>query len=313
MDYTTLGRTGLRVSVMGLGCGGPSKVGMHTGRSRAESVRLIRGALDLGVNLVDTAEQYHTEDLVGEALRGVPRDSVVVCTKRSTWETGPAPSPEAFTKSLEDSLRRLRMDCVDVYHLHGVRPGIYTQARDALVPVMLKLRNQGKIRFLGITEAFELDPAHTMLREALHDDCWEVMMVGFNLLNQTARETVFPVTRAKNIGTVLMFAVRRALSRPARLLETLDDLVARGKIDAAELGERHRLDFLVDEGAAESVIDAAYRFCRHEPGVDVVLSGTGSTEHLRANARSLCRPDLPAAARERLMRLFAGVDDVVGD
>src|ERR1700754_1963975 len=78
MHYTTFGRTGLRVSVAGLGCGGFSRLGLGTGQSADHAVGLIRQALDLGVNLIDTAAVYGTEDVVGAALQGVPRDSVVV-------------------------------------------------------------------------------------------------------------------------------------------------------------------------------------------------------------------------------------------
>src|SRR5215472_16588751 len=81
MDYVTLGRTGLKVSVAGLGCGGFSRLGLGTGKTAAEAVALIRQALDMGVNLLDTAAAYGTEAVVGEAIKGVPRDNVVVAIK----------------------------------------------------------------------------------------------------------------------------------------------------------------------------------------------------------------------------------------
>ena len=81
MEYVTLGRTGLRVSVAGLGCGGFSRLGLGTGKSKAEAVALVRQALDMGVNLLDTAAVYGTEAVVGEAIKSVPRDSVVIATK----------------------------------------------------------------------------------------------------------------------------------------------------------------------------------------------------------------------------------------
>src|ERR1700759_281100 len=83
MEYTTLGRTGLKVSVAGLGCGGFSRLGLGTGKSADHAGGIVRMALDLGVNLIDTAAVYGTEDVVGAALQGVCRDSVVVCTKAS--------------------------------------------------------------------------------------------------------------------------------------------------------------------------------------------------------------------------------------
>jgi L-galactose dehydrogenase len=70
VEYVTLGRTGLRVSVMGLGCGGPSRIGQRTGRSEAEQVAIVRQALDAGVSFIDTAEAYQTEEVVGRAIQG---------------------------------------------------------------------------------------------------------------------------------------------------------------------------------------------------------------------------------------------------
>src|SRR6201996_5522040 len=118
MHYTTFGRTGLRVSVAGLGCGGFSRLGLGTGQSADHAVGLIRQALDLGVNLIDTAAVYGTEEVVGAALQGVRRDSVVVCTKASRSGGEKAFSVDQVTASLDASLQRLGLDYVDVFQLH---------------------------------------------------------------------------------------------------------------------------------------------------------------------------------------------------
>jgi L-galactose dehydrogenase len=106
------------------------------------------------------------------------------------------------------------------------------------------------------------------------------------------------------MGTLCMFAVRNIFSKPDVLKKTVAELAAEGKVPAALAKEDNPLAFLVHEGGAESVIDAAYRFARHEPGIDVVLFGTGSVAHLRANIASLLRPPLPAADVARLYDLF---------
>ena len=80
MEYTTLGKTGLEVSVAGLGCGGASRLGQGDGKSQAESVALVRRAHELGVNFFDTARAYGTEEVVGNAITG-RREEVVVSTK----------------------------------------------------------------------------------------------------------------------------------------------------------------------------------------------------------------------------------------
>lgn len=88
MEYTSLGNTGLRVSVAGLGCGGFSRLGQGTGSSGAESIAIVRQALDLGVNFIDTAAGYRTESIVGQALEDVDRDAVVLSTKGAVAEGG---------------------------------------------------------------------------------------------------------------------------------------------------------------------------------------------------------------------------------
>lgn len=308
MDTVRLGSTGLRASVMGLGAGGPSRLGTSYQAPREESVAVVRRALELGVNLIDTAEAYRTEEIVGEGIRGVPRDAVILCTKKSVPRDATAAD---LRRGCEDSLRRLGVDTIDVYQLHGVMPERYGYVREALVPGLLELREEGKIRFLGITEAFERDTTHEMLQMALRDDCWQVMMVGFNLLNQTARATVFPETQRRGIGTLIMFAVRRAFSQPDRMQAILDDLAAQGQIDPEFARREDRFQFLLAGGAVD-LPDAAYRFCRCEQGVDVVLSGTGKAQHLERNAESFARPPLAPEAVARAREVFARVDGVSG-
>jgi aryl-alcohol dehydrogenase-like predicted oxidoreductase len=317
MDYVTLGRTQLRVSVMGLGCGGHSRLGLATGKTEAEAENIVREALALGVNFIDTAEAYGTEEVVGRALAGTAREQVVLSTKAGVgWKERRSTGAELKERA-EASLRRLRTDYLDVYHLHGVSADDYPYAQAELVPALQALQAEGKIRFPGITEQFINDPGHRMLALALADGWCDVVMVGFSLLNQSARERVLADTRRQNIGTLCMFAVRRALSQPEALRSLMADLAARdlidSQIDSQAFDPADPLGFLTADGLASSVPDAAYRFCRWEPGMDVVLSGTGNVDHLEANAASLLRPALPDATIERLRHLFARVDSISGN
>jgi aryl-alcohol dehydrogenase-like predicted oxidoreductase len=312
MDEVILGRTGLRVSVMGLGGGGHSRLGRRTGSSTAHSVAIVQRAMALGVNFIDTAEAYGTEEIVGEALRDVKRSDVVLSTKKSLTRDGRLISAAELATGLEASLRRLNTDHVDIYHLHGVQENQYAHAIHELAPAMLKLRDEGKIRFLGITEAFAADTGHAMLKRALQDEVWDVVMVGFNMLNQSARDRVLAETRRKNIGVLCMFAVRDALSRPEKLRETMDALVQQGLIDTAIINGQEPMAFLKGVAGDAGLPDLAYRFCRAEPGIHVVLSGTGNVQHLEQNAASILRPPLPEAVRQKLMELFARVDTVSG-
>ena len=298
---------------MGLGCGGPSRLGLKTGGSEVDAEAVVREALTLGVNFIDTAEAYGTEEVVGRGIRDTPRDQVVLSTKAGVHSQDRRSTAAEFRERIEASLRRLGTDTIDIFHLHGVSLDEYEYARDELLPVVREMRAHGKIRFIGITEAFGPDPGHKMLVQALKDSCWDVVMVGYNVLNQSARERVLATTQEQNIGTLCMFAVRRALSRPETLRTVMADLVSQGLVDVAAFDPVHPLGFLLSEGDAASLPDAAYRFCRWEPGLDVILSGTSKIAHLRENAASLERSALQSSDIERLRRLFARVDTVSGN
>ncbi len=304
MDYTQLGNTGLKVSVAGLGCGGSSRIGLGKGRTDREAAALVRAAFDRGVTFFDTAMAYGTEPAVGLALSDLPRDEVVVCTKSQVTADGRMLSADEVRANLDSSLRTLGIKHVDVYLLHAVRPEHYEHAL-ALREALLRERDAGKIGHLGITETGPFDPAHEMLQQATQDPAWEVVMLAFHMMHQSARETVLPQTMANGIGTLLMFAVRAIFSQPERLRQAMRELAEVGQVPGELAALDEPLAFLVDEHGAESVIDAAYRYVRHEPGVDVVLFGTGEVEHLESNIASILRPPLPEAATVRLRSLFA--------
>jgi aryl-alcohol dehydrogenase-like predicted oxidoreductase len=300
MHYTTLGRTGLRVSVAGLGCGGNSRIGLGSGKSEAAAIALVHAALDLGVNFFDTAAAYGTEAVLGKALKQAPRDQIVIATKAVFGRI----SASRAVESLDNSLRLLQTDYIDVFQLHGVSPAAYDHARNVVAPALLKERDKGKLRFLGITETAPGDPEHMMIGRAVADGIWDSVMVAFHMMHQNARRRVFPLTIEKRVGTLIMFAVRNIFSRPERLRATMRELAARGEVPRPLADSPDPLGFLVHAGGATSLVDAAYRFVRHEPGVDVVLFGTGDPEHLRHNIASINMPPLPEADRARLAELF---------
>jgi aryl-alcohol dehydrogenase-like predicted oxidoreductase len=303
MQYTTLGRTGLKVSVAGLGTGGFSRLGLKTGLTEDQSARLIHEAVGLGVNFIDTAPSYGTEGVVGKALKTLPRDQVVVATKAQINRNGYA-TPAQVVASIDNSLRDMGTDYLDLFNLHGVYADEYTHAIELIAPVLMEQKAKGKIRHIGITENPINDHTNEMLALAQHDAVWEVYMVGFHMMHQGARKNVFPVTREKGIGTLLMFAVRSMFADPPRIARELRELAEQGLVEKW-LGEtKDPLGFLVHEGGAANVIEAAYRYVRHEPGVDVVLFGTGNVEHLRSNIVAITKPPLPEVDRAELEKLF---------
>ena len=307
MEYRPLGKTGLEASVAGLGCGGNSRLGLGRGASFDECVAVVRTAIDLGVNLLDTAEAYGTEEIVGAAIRGCDRDKLVISTKALLGASGTA---EEVTRRVEAALKRLGLDYVDIFHFHAVNPAAYDHHRNVLAPALVKLKEQGKVRHIGITETGPNDPEQKMLTRAIQDDPWEVIMLAYSLMNQGARRKVFPTTQRRGIGTLLMFVVRNIFSNAAYRRDIAARLVEQGQLGASVLSDGDPLGFLVADGAAESITDAAYRYARHEKGVDVVLFGTGNKDHVKANVDSILRPALPAPVIERLHATFGHLTGV---
>jgi L-galactose dehydrogenase len=308
---------------LGLGGGGPSRLGTRAGTPDADdgAVRVVYRAIDLGIRVLDTAETYGTEPHFARAIRDLApsvRDELVICTKHSPFRAdGSSPRTGVeFASAIDMSLRALGVEAIDLEQVHGVEPSEYAYVCDEILPALERARDAGKVRAIGLTEMFQRDPAHTVLADALGEPDsagpWESVMVGYNILNQTAAEVVFPRASALGVGTLGMFAVRRALSKADRLREVVSEpaVISRIPEDLVLGADGEPLSWLLDE--AESITEAAYRFCLSQPGPDVVLTGTGSIEHLEANVRAFERGPLSAGAVDRLRRAFAGIDTVTG-
>jgi L-galactose dehydrogenase len=304
LAYRTLGRTGLRVSVCGLGGGGESRLGLKKGSTEEQAVAVVRRAVDLGITFFDTAPNYGTEDVIGRGLAG-HRDDVVISSKTLARRNDGSPVDRAGVRqALDETLRKLRTDVVDVYHLHRVRPEDYEYAVTEIVPELLALRDAGKIRAIGISESTGTDGRHGMLSRALADDCWDVMMTGFTFFNQSAREVLFPTAIERGIGIEIMASARSYFSRPEQLAGEIVRLADEGLIGPDEVDPADPLAFLLGGGEVRSLTEASYRFVAHEPGVHVVLVGTGNPAHLEENVRSLSAGPLPTEVTKRLVALF---------
>ncbi len=315
MEYVELGRTGVKVSVAALGCGGHSKLGQCQGASIESSIGVVHAATDLGINIIDTSDTANMEMIVGRAIKD-RRDSVLIASKLHTdRKDGSRIDAEILRTYVEGALTRLHTDVIDIFYLHGVLPEDYQYCVKELVPELDRLRERGLIRFMGATESwtFHADSNHEMLAQAVQDDCWDVLMAGFNLLNHSANRVVFPKAIEKGIGIFAMYAVRDLLSRPELLKSAIQEAINEGVMDSSTIDASNPLGFLVHEGGATSVVDAAYRFARHEPGVSAVLTGTGNIEHLRENVKSISRGPLPANDRERLVALFGHLTHFTGN
>jgi L-galactose dehydrogenase len=312
MQHRLLGRTGFRVSVASLGTGGPSRLGQGSGVSEAEAHRVVRRALDLGINFIDTAAGYgESEAILGRALRGVPPEACWIATKFSPLEGDRVRTdPAELRRSLDRSLERLGRETVDLFQLHGVIPTTYREVVERFYPEMERARDAGKVRFLGITERFFADPDHAMLPMALADDLFDTIMLKYGILNQTAARQVLPMAAARNVGVLNMASVRVKLSDPTQLEALLADWKAAGKLPADALPERDPLGFLV-HGDVDSVVSAGYRFAAAPEAVSTVLTGTANLEHLKRNVTALLGPPLPEEDAARLRALFVGLVEAV--
>ena len=320
MQRRVLGRTGLEVSLLSLGTGGPSLMGQRSGVAESDAARVVHQALDAGINFIDTAEAYQDSELrLGRALRGVPRDDYVLATKYRYHHgdddvAGESAliDEETLEAKLDRSLERLGVEYVDVYQAHGVLPARYDQMVDRHLPTLLRLKEKGKIRFLGVTETGSTDKMHRVIQKMAEDGHFDTAMITYNVLNQNAERLAFQQCEQAGIGVIIMMAVRRALSRPARLEEVIADLKSRELIDSDAVPDQDPLGWLV-RGDVESVPAASYRFALEPAAVSTVLTGTASADHLRSNIRAIEQGPLPRADRERLQQIFGHLDEGLGN
>ena len=310
MEYRTLGRTGLKVSLMSFGSGGPSNLGQKTGLSQPEQDTLIRKCLDLGVNLIDTSEFYgRSEEILGKALSGIPRDSYHLATK---WvyhnDERLDKAPGDLTKALENSLKRLATDHVEIMQFHGVMPEHYRHVVDRHYPELKRLQEQGKVGFIGMTVRFFFDATHEGAAMAMREDpeLWDTIMLKYGILNQYAAKEILPLALQHNVGVLNMATVREKLPNPALLEALIADWKSRGFITKDSLSNKDPLGWLVHDDV-DSVISAAYKFGADHPAISTVLTGTASVHHLETNSTALEHPYLPESDKERLIELFSEV------
>ena len=320
MQHRILGKTGLDVSLMSFGTGGPSGFGTAEGPEREDRRNLVRRCLELGINYLDTSAHYGgSEEILGWALKGVPRDAYYLATKWSatTWWSPPGvggqdgplhQDPQALAEGVDSSLKRLGTDHIDVMFFHGLRPEHYDVVVTRFYPVMVKLREAGKLRSLGVSGRYIVDPSHETVTLALqkHPDYWDAIMLKYGILNQHAVTKVLPLAVAHNVGVVNMSAVRSKLSNPDQLRALIADWKERSLISRDSVPDDDPLGWLVHDDV-ESVISAGYKFGAYHPSIATVLTGTTNLSHLEANVGVMEQPSLPEADRERLKQLFGHI------
>ncbi|MFA6448524.1 MAG: aldo/keto reductase [bacterium] len=200
MEMRKLGTQGLEVSKIGLGCMGMSD--FYGAADESESIATIHRALDLGVNMLDTSDMYgpyKNEELIGKAIRGL-RDRLMIATKFGILRTadptfrGVNGRPEYVRESCDGSLKRLGVDCIDLYYQHRVDPEVPIEET---IGAMSELVSAGKVRFIGMSEA-----GPKTIRRANTIHAVSALQMEYSLWTRDPEDEILPLARELGIGFV---------------------------------------------------------------------------------------------------------------
>src|SRR2546427_2087494 len=329
MEMRVFGRAGMRLSVLGFGCGAVG--GLMVRGDPLDQERTIARAIDAGVNYFDTAVQYgngESEKNLGRVLQRLKPSNVTVGTKVRVPSSDFGGITDAVARSLEGSLARLRLDRVDILHLHNAITetggGLALSVQQVLgdvVPAFERLRQQGKTRFLGITAVGDTAALHRVIDARAFDSA----QVVYNMLNPSAAEKLpmnypaqdygrlFDHTAAAGVGVVgIRVLAGGALSGSAErhpIAGPAPEPIGSALSYDADVVRARRLMPLVKEGFAASLTEAATRFAVSHPAMGTILVGMATPQQFEDALAAVQKGPLPQEALDRLSALrqaFAG-------
>jgi L-galactose dehydrogenase/L-glyceraldehyde 3-phosphate reductase len=323
MELRVFGRTGMQLSVLGFGCGAVG--GLMVRGDPADQERTVARAIAAGVNYFDTAVLYgdgQSEKNLGRVLQKLKPANVAVGTKvrLPPGETGRI--ADAVRISLEGSLARLHLDRVDVLHLHnpitedgGGSALSVRQVLDDVVPAFERLRQQGKIRFLGMTALGDTAALHQVIEARVFDSA----QVVYNMLNPSAACELPPRYPAQDYGRLLdstqgagvgVVGIRvlagGALSGSAErhpIAGPAPEPIGSATSYDADIDRARRLMPLIEEGFATSLTEAATRFALSHPAMGTILVGMATPQQFEDALAAVEKGPLPQAALDRLSAL----------
>jgi aryl-alcohol dehydrogenase-like predicted oxidoreductase len=326
METRAFGRSGLRVSVLGFGCGMVG--GLMVRGAPADQERTVARALDVGINYFDTAVQYGngvSEENLGRVLKTLKPASAIVGTKVRLPSRDFGRIGAAIGESLEGSLRRLRMESVDIFHLHneissngGGETLSARQVLEDVAPAFERLRQQGKFRHLGITAIGDT----AALKQVIDSRLFVSGQVTYNMLNSSAARPppanypaqdygrLFEHTRAAGVGViairVLAGGALSGLLERHPIASPPPEPIGSALTYEADVARARRLMPLVTEGFAGSLTEAATRFAISHPAVGTILVGMATPEQFEQALAAVEKGPLPQIALDRLAQLQRG-------
>jgi L-galactose dehydrogenase/L-glyceraldehyde 3-phosphate reductase len=325
MEMRAFGRTGLRLSVLGFGCGAVG--GLMVRGSEADQERAVARALEVGINYFDTAPQYGdgaSEQNLGRVLAKL-KPNIVVGTKVRLKAEEKNNIAAAVTAGLEASLRRLGRDSVDLFQLHNaITAGgagaelTVRQVLEEVIPAFERLRQAGKTRFVGITAVGDTASLH----QVMDSGAINTAQVSYNMLNPSAGGPVpvgYPAqdyagllakAQAAGVGTIGIRALAGgALSGEAArhpIASPPPEPIGSASSYDADLARARRLMPLVRDGHAASLAEAALRFPITNPALGTMLMGIATVAEFEFAVASVLKGPLPPAALAQLAALQAG-------
>jgi aryl-alcohol dehydrogenase-like predicted oxidoreductase len=316
VDYRYLGKERLKVSAIGYGC--PPFQGKLSDGDERQAIAVLHRAIDIGINFIDTADHNNgnNEELLAKALKG-RRDAVVLTTKFGNlrgqpWAEGREVEgkPEYVSWACENSLRRLQTEYIDLYYLHRVDPKVPIE--DTL-GAMAKLVEQGKVRYLGLSEA---GPQTLRRANAVHPIT--AVQSEYSLWTRDYEANTIPAARELGIGYVAYYALGRGFLSGA--FKTFADL---GEGEAKRRGPRFyeenfwrnsallKLLEPIAEAKKCTLAQLALAWILHQGEFFVPIPGTYKIAHLEANAASVNVP-LNTSDLAAIDRIFPREGAVVG-
>ncbi|MGX9432197.1 MULTISPECIES: aldo/keto reductase [Bradyrhizobium] len=323
MQLRVFGRTGMQISVLGFGCGAVG--GFMVRGDPVDQERTVARAIAAGVNYFDTAVQYgdgESEKNLGRVLQRLKPANVAVGTKVRLPPGAFGRIADAVRISLEGSLARLRLDRVDVFHLHNAITGngggsalSVRQVLDDVVPAFERLRQQGKIRFLGMTAVGDT----AALQQVIDAGVFDSAQIVYNMLNPSAADDLppsypaqdygrlFDHTKAAGVGVVgIRVLAGGALSGSAErhpIAGPAPEPIGSAISYDADIDRARRLIALVTEGFAASLTEAATRFAISHPAMGTILVGMATPQQFEDALAAVEKGPLPQAALDRLTAL----------